>query len=69
MDDREFDYLIARIDDVLGLQLQQYKPSQLRRRLNTFRERGGFANARALVEQLDSDEELAAPSWTGSPST
>jgi chemotaxis protein methyltransferase CheR len=58
MDDREYQMLSRQIADLLGLDLDVYKPAQMRRRISTFIDRSGCENTAAFVTRIQREPEL-----------
>ena len=58
LDDRDFTLLKARIESLLGLNLNDYKPVQVRRRLDAFISRRGFVSAAAFASHVARDAPL-----------
>ncbi len=58
MEDLEFTLLRKRIENLFGLDLDSYKPGQMRRRLDSFIANTGAESVAAFARQLDADPAL-----------
>ena len=58
MDERDYQMLSRKIAELLDLDLDCYKPAQMKRRLSTFVNRSGAENTAAFVSRIQRDAEL-----------